>query len=337
MGVVGPLQLHEHVAPDGPVLVDEEILEYRPRLQAVPSQHTPAGDAQLQRPEYQRGDIGRGRPGPGRPVRVQRCPRQDGRRFVPAEGGSRPVSGALPAEQLPEPAFQAVAPAGGGGPTRPGLIRLPRLSLPAHQECVNPFTDFPLDQAAGPGGGLKLIGDPQVLGAPAPERAHRLDRRAGATGGIAGVGKCAFHRPEERILGQPLQLGDRLGQTGPGPPRLALGHGGPVLGTPFAAVSCHGGPPKHPASRPEPAGTIVGSRQSDISIQDVAHPMSSRFPSLGTDIKLAAEPASILGFALTADIAVHGGPCRYSPRSPRPGSGRQKACIEVSPRSVQGM
>jgi hypothetical protein len=152
---------------------------------------------------------------------------------------------------LREPALQASAPAGGGGPTRSGPVSRPELSLPADQERVDPLTDLPFDQAAGAGGRLKLVGYPQVLGAPAPERAHRLNPRAGAAPGIAVAGKCSFHRLKERVLCHPPQLGNRLGQPGSRARLPTLGHGRAMRGTPFAAVSCHGGPPKHPARAPD--------------------------------------------------------------------------------------
>jgi hypothetical protein len=94
--------------------------------------------------------------------------------------GHRPAGGPLlavaaPAEQLAEPADQAGAPAGAARPARLGRVRLLGLGVPAHQERVDPLIYLPLDEPAAPGGSLKLIGHPQVLGAPAPERVHGLD------------------------------------------------------------------------------------------------------------------------------------------------------------------
>src|SRR6266851_3869853 len=60
MSVVGPLQLHQHVAPDWPAAVDQQVLEYGPRLQAVRAPGNYAGKSPLASP-----------PGPYRDAPVQ--------------------------------------------------------------------------------------------------------------------------------------------------------------------------------------------------------------------------------------------------------------------------
>src|SRR5690348_14099997 len=45
--VIGPLQPHQHVAPDRPAPVDQQILEQTPRLQAAPPHHMFPSDVQL--------------------------------------------------------------------------------------------------------------------------------------------------------------------------------------------------------------------------------------------------------------------------------------------------
>ena len=55
---MGPLEVHQDVAPDRAAAVHQEVLKHGPCFQAVPPDHMPAGDTQLEWPQYQRGDIG---------------------------------------------------------------------------------------------------------------------------------------------------------------------------------------------------------------------------------------------------------------------------------------
>src|SRR5215467_4262912 len=45
--VIGPLQPHQHVAPDRPASVDQQILKQTPRLQAAPPHHMFPRNVQL--------------------------------------------------------------------------------------------------------------------------------------------------------------------------------------------------------------------------------------------------------------------------------------------------
>jgi len=98
------------------------------------------------------------------------------------------LASAAPMEQLPEPARQATALAGSGRRIRFPGGRRRGLSVPAHQEGVDPLAYLPLGEPAAAGGGLQLIGYAQVFGARAPEHTDGLDSRAGADGGIVEVG-----------------------------------------------------------------------------------------------------------------------------------------------------
>ena len=60
-------------------------------------------------------------------------------------------------------------------PARPGRVGRLGLGVPARLERVDPQIYLPLDEPAAPGGGFKLIGHAQVLGAPPPERVHGLN------------------------------------------------------------------------------------------------------------------------------------------------------------------
>jgi len=98
------------------------------------------------------------------------------------------LAGAAPVEQLPEPARQAAAPVGAGRRIRfvPGCRC--GLSVPAHQEGVDPLAYLPLGEPAAPGGGLQVIGHAQVFGARAPQRADSLNSPARAGRSIVDVG-----------------------------------------------------------------------------------------------------------------------------------------------------
>ena len=63
--------------------------------------------------------------------------------------------------------------------------------------------NFPLDEAAVAGGGLKFDGDTLVLGAAVPEFAYSIHTDIGFGGGILGVGQYALDCTEERVLRQP--------------------------------------------------------------------------------------------------------------------------------------
>jgi hypothetical protein len=56
--MMGPLQVHQQLSPDGPAFADQEVLEQRFRLEAVPSQDASAVDYQCEWPKNASHDIG---------------------------------------------------------------------------------------------------------------------------------------------------------------------------------------------------------------------------------------------------------------------------------------
>jgi hypothetical protein len=74
------------------------------------------------------------------------------------------------------------------------------------EKDVGPLVDFPLDEAAAPGGRLEINSGALVLGAAAPELAHGIHAEVRTVRRGAEVGQRALEVGRERVPGQLAQL-----------------------------------------------------------------------------------------------------------------------------------
>lgn len=182
--MVWPHELHQHLAPDRPADLHDQVLKDGPRLEAVPPQHAVPGDRQVQRPEHAGCDLsaGNGRrfvgPGPdaddrrnGRRRRACGRDPDNGVGRPGAAGGGRP-----PAPPAPLPVGRC-----GRARQRADLFLGHRdVPFPAGEDGVDSLLHLLGEQALGPGRRVQLRGDPELLGAGHAELAQGVDGDRGA-------------------------------------------------------------------------------------------------------------------------------------------------------------